>query len=138
MSLFTRSAHGELNGFLDAGSHLEGELRFEQTFRIEGKLTGTVRSEGDLIVGPKGEVESTVEVGRIVVTGEVRGTVRAARRVEIGPGGKLLGDLETPTLVIEDGGLFEGRCQMQRAAEAKIALVPPPTVAQPERRGKAS
>ncbi len=42
---------GDLNGFLDGGSHLQGELRFEASFRVDGKLTGLVESQGDLIVG---------------------------------------------------------------------------------------
>ena len=53
----------DLNGFLDNGSHLQGELRFEASFRVDGKLTGTVESEGDLIVGESGEVEGEVRVG---------------------------------------------------------------------------
>ena len=41
----------DLNGFLDSGSHVEGELRFETSFRVDGKFTGEVHTPGDLIVG---------------------------------------------------------------------------------------
>ena len=51
-------AKGELNGFLDAGSHIQGELHFEDTFRIDGKVTGKIQSAGDLVVGERG-VRST-------------------------------------------------------------------------------
>lgn len=102
----------ELNGFLDTGSHLQGELRFETTFRVDGHLSGTVRSDGDLIIGPSGEVDGEVLVGQLFVSGVVRGIVRATRRVQISPTGKALADLETPALVVEDGALFEGRCAM--------------------------
>lgn len=114
MSFLGRGSHGELNGFLDAGSHMHGELHFEQTFRIEGKLTGQVVSEGDLVVGEKGEVEGELRVGRALITGTVRGLIRASRRIEIGPGGKVFGDLETPSLVVDDGAHFEGNCRMNR------------------------
>ena len=50
----------DLNGFLDSGSHLEGELRFDASFRVDGKLTGRVDSEGDLIVGESGEDRKSV------------------------------------------------------------------------------
>ena len=36
----------DLNGFLDQGSHAQGDLRFETSFRVDGKLTGTIESEG--------------------------------------------------------------------------------------------
>lgn len=116
MSFLGRSSHGELNGFLDAGSHMQGELHFEQTFRIEGRLTGQVVSEGDLVVGEKGEVEGEIRVGRAMITGTVRGLIRATRRVEIGPGGRVTADIETPSLVVDDGALFEGNCRMSRSA----------------------
>ena len=79
----TDSAKGDLNGFLDAGSHMQGELTFEDTFRVDGKLTGKVTSKGDLVVGERGVVDGTVEVGRLYVSGTLKGTVKADRRIEI-------------------------------------------------------
>ena len=105
---------GNLNGFLDAGSHLEGKLHFEDTFRVDGRITGTVESDGDLIVGTGGEVEGELLVGRLFVSGVVRGTIRTKRLVEITAKGRVLADLYTPSLVVEDGGHFEGRCFMER------------------------
>lgn len=103
---------GELNGFLDAGSHLDGELRFDDTFRVDGRLTGKAISEGDLIVGEKGEVDGEIEVGRLFVIGTVRGSVRASRRVEISAGAKVQADIVTPALVIEEGAHYQGHCTM--------------------------
>jgi cytoskeletal protein CcmA (bactofilin family) len=105
----------DLNGFLDTGSHINGELRFETTFRVDGKLTGIVRSGGDLVVGEGGEVEGEIEVGQVFVSGVIRGTIRATRRVQVTPTGKVFADLETPALIVEDGALFEGRCAMAPA-----------------------
>lgn len=104
----------ELNGFLDAGSHLQGELRFETSFRVDGKFSGTVVSEGDLMVGASGELEGEMRVGRVFVSGTIRGNIQARQRVQIAPGGKVLADVDTPSLVIEDGAIFEGRCSMVR------------------------
>ena len=101
----------QLNGFLDAGSHLRGDLHFEDTFRIDGKLTGKVDSTGDLYVGERGEVEGEVKVGRLFVTGKVDAVVHADR-VEVAPGGQLRGQVETPTLVIDEGAIFEGQSRM--------------------------
>ena len=106
----------DLNGFLDNGSHVHGELRFETSFRVDGRFTGTVITDGDLIVGEGGEVEGDLQVGQIFVSGTVRGSVRAARRIQISPTGKLLAEIDTPSLVVEDGAFFEGRCSMSREA----------------------
>ena len=109
----------DLNGFLDKGSHIEGNLRFQTTFRVDGKFTGKVHSDGDLIVGDGGEVEGDLVVGQVFISGTVRGTIRAARRVQITPTGKVFAEIDTPALAIEDGALFEGTCTMNR--EAKVA-----------------
>lgn len=113
------SSQGELNGFLDAGSHMQGELQFEDTFRIDGRLTGKVVSLGDLIVGEKAEVEGEIDVGRLFVSGTLRGSVRAAKYVEVASSGKVFADLKAPSLVIEDGAFYVGHCSMEvRQAES--------------------
>jgi cytoskeletal protein CcmA (bactofilin family) len=104
----------DLNGFLDSGSHLKGELRFDASFRVDGKLTGAVTSDGDLIVGESGEIDGEIRVGQIFISGTVRGTVQAARKIQIAPSGKLFAEIDTPALVIEDGATFEGSCSMSR------------------------
>lgn len=121
-------SHGDLNGFLDAGSHMTGELHFEDTFRIDGKLTGSIVSEGELIVGERGDVDGEIRVRRVFVSGTVRGTLRASERVEVTSAGKVFADLYTPSLMIEDGALFEGQCSMERPSETmrsgRVAQMP--------------
>src|SRR5262245_2969403 len=102
----------DLNGFLDRGSHLQGELTFEATFRVDGRFSGTVKSKGDLIVGEAGDIDGHFEVGQILISGTVRGTVAALRKVEITATGKVFADIATPSLVVGDGAHFEGRCSM--------------------------
>lgn len=117
----------DLNGFLDSGSHIHGELRFQTTFRVDGKFNGSVVSEGELIVGQGGEIEGDLRVGQIVISGTVRGTIRASRRIHLSQTGKLFADIDTPSLIVEDGGFFEGRCSMAREeAKAKAAAAPGP------------
>ncbi|MDP9120244.1 MAG: polymer-forming cytoskeletal protein [Acidobacteriota bacterium] len=112
---------GDLNGFLDRGSHLHGELRFDAHFRVHGKLTGTVVSDGELVVGDGGEVDGEIRVGQVLVSGTVRGTITASRRIQIAATGKMFADLDTPSLIIEDGALFEGRCAMTREGQKNSA-----------------
>jgi cytoskeletal protein CcmA (bactofilin family) len=113
---------GDINGFLDRGSHLRGELQFEAHFRVHGRFTGEVTTDGELIVGEGGEVEGDVRVGQIIVSGTVRGSIQATRRVQITSTGKVFADIDTPALIVEDGALFEGRCAMSRDA-ARTATV---------------
>lgn len=113
---------GQLNGFLDAGSHLEGKLRFDDTFRVEGRLTGSVESKGTLYVGERGEVKGEIRVGQLFVSGSVDAVIEAEDRVEVAPGGRLQGEVVSPTLVIEEGAIFRGQSKMvdREASEAPV------------------
>jgi cytoskeletal protein CcmA (bactofilin family) len=115
--MFGKTSQGDLNGFLDAGSHIEGELRFEDTFRIDGRLDGGVVSDGVLIVGERGEIEGEIKVRRIYVSGTLRGRVEADEYLEIAPTGRVFADLEVASLKIEEGAVFEGRCAMKGSAK---------------------
>jgi cytoskeletal protein CcmA (bactofilin family) len=120
---------GDLNGFLDSGSHIHGELRFEDTFRIDGKVTGKVVSTGNLVVGQRGIVEGEIEVGAAFISGQVRGRVRTRKRLEIAAGARVEADLETPCLLIEEGAHFQGGCSMPDARKRAASSAPSPKVA---------
>ena len=114
--MFKGNTQGDLNGFLDAGSHINGELHFEDTFRIDGKVSGKVVSEGDLVIGEGGEVEGEIQVGRLFVSGVVKGEILASVKTELAAGGKVYADIEAPVLVIEEGAFFEGTSRMKARA----------------------
>jgi len=112
---------------LGSDAEVSGKLSFQTPTRIEGKLKGELRASDLLVIGPSAVVEATVRAEKLVILGEVRGAVHSAIRVQICAGGKLLGDVETRGLVIDEGGLFEGRCRMTSEAPAKAGTA----VAQP-------
>ena len=103
---------GTLNGFLDRGSHFHGELTFEETFRIDGKFEGKIRSGSELILGETADVDAEVEVGRISINGSFRGKIQARERIDLLPRARVLADLNSPILKIEEGAHFEGSCRM--------------------------
>ena len=111
------SQGGDLNGFLDAGSHIQGELHFEDTFRIEGRVTGKIDAAGDLVVGENGEVDGEIHVRRAFLSGTVQGRVVAKERIELTATGRITADLESPTITIEEGAFFEGRCSMGKSRD---------------------
>lgn len=119
---------GDLNGFVDSGTRFRGELEFETTFRVEGKVEGSVVSSGTLVVGEGGEVDGEIRVGQLFVSGVIRGSVKASRRIQICAQGRAFADLETPSLVVEDGAIFDGHCSMTREAEASRSPARPAPV----------
>jgi cytoskeletal protein CcmA (bactofilin family) len=120
-------ARGEgatLNGFLDKGSHLKGELSFEETFRIDGKFEGKIPSGSELILGDSADVDAEIHVERLSINGSLKGSVHASERVEIHPRARVLADLHTPVLKIEEGACFQGSCDMASAEGSRVVEMP--------------
>lgn len=101
-----------LNGFVDSGCTIRGELEFKTYFRVDGRIEGKVRSQAELVVGEGGVVEGELEVARCVIGGEVRGTIRATEQVMLHATAKVWADIQTPALVMEDGAFLEGAVTM--------------------------
>lgn len=111
--LSVETSSGDLRGFLGEGTEIKGEVRFNEILRVDGNVSGKVSSDsGTLLVGERGYVKATVEVGAVSVSGTVEGTITAKTKVEIHPTGKVYGDVYTQALIIEHGAVFDGKCHM--------------------------
>ena len=110
------SKRDDLSGFIDFGVRIQGELIFQNTFRIDGNFHGTIRSDDLLIIGDRAQVDAEIDVGALSVSGVVKGKIIARERLEIQKGGRVLADVSTPTLLIEEGGVLQGSCAIERSA----------------------
>ena len=104
----------DISGFLAEGTEVQGEIRFRDILRVDGKVKGKVISEKELVVGEAGEIDADIDVGVLSVSGKVTGSIHVRERLEIHPKGRVLGEvtLEKPNLVIHEGGIFEGNIDM--------------------------
>ena len=121
-----------LTAFLGKGTRITGTLVFEGPCRIEGQVEGEVSAKDTLTVGESAVVNARVHGSMIVIHGTVTGDVVATTRLEIRAPGKIVGDVTTPSLVINEGAILEGRCSMRagapveetRATSTPIAVTP--------------
>lgn len=102
----------EVTGVLDKGSEFEGTLSFEGAFRIGGVFRGKIFTDDVLIIGEGAVVDAEIEVGTLILSGELKGSVRAGERVEIHYPAVFRGNIQTPSLMVADGVVFEGVSQM--------------------------
>ena len=107
----------DLNGFMDQGTEFLGELRFRDTFRVDGRVKGRIVSDNTLIVGEAGTVEADIDCGVVSIRGTVTGRVCGRQRLELLAGARVQGTLVSPRLVIEEGAFFQGDCDMSPSAQ---------------------
>jgi cytoskeletal protein CcmA (bactofilin family) len=117
------AASEELNGFMDEATEFLGELRFRNTFRVDGRLRGRIVSDNTLVVGESARIEADIDCGIVSIRGSVVGRVQGRQRIELLAGARVQGTLVSPKLVIEDGAVFEGDCEM--APVSRPAAVEP-------------
>jgi len=112
-SLAREIKEGNLSGFVGGGTVVTGEANFKAMMRVDGHLSGRVNStSGTLIVGANGKVDANIEVAIAIIHGTVNGDIIATQRLELGRAAKLNGNIQTASLMIEPGALFEGSCKM--------------------------
>ena len=110
---------GTLSGFVGGGTVVTGEANFKAMMRVDGHLSGRVSStSGTLIVGANGKVDANIEVAVAVIHGTINGDIIATQRLELGRAAKVNGNIQTPSLIIEQGAMFEGSCKMVQMATA--------------------
>jgi cytoskeletal protein CcmA (bactofilin family) len=110
---------GNLSGFVGSGTVVTGEANFKALMRVDGHLSGRISSStGTLIVGANGKVDANIEVAIATIHGVVNGDVIATQRLELGRAAKLNGNIQTASLVIEPGAIFEGTCKMTKMINA--------------------
>jgi len=121
-----------LDTIIGHGTIFEGTLTSRESISIEGTVRGKVVCEGSVLVGPKGRVDADIYAETVLLGGEVNGNIVSKSKLEITTNGKLRGDIKTGSLVIAEGVLYEGKCQMI-TEEHPIGSPdePPETPAQP-------
>jgi cytoskeletal protein CcmA (bactofilin family) len=110
---------GTLSGFVGSGTVVTGEASFKAMMRIDGQMSGRISStSGTLVIGTNGRVDANIEVAVATVHGTVNGDIIATQRLELGRSAKVSGNIQTPSLMIEQGAIFEGSCKMTQVSAA--------------------
>jgi cytoskeletal protein CcmA (bactofilin family) len=110
---------GEIRAFLGEGTSFIGSLQFDGTVRLDGRFEGDVAGSDLLIIGQAASVRAEIQVGSLVVGGRVEGNIVARKRVELLSTARVTGTIKTPGLVVSDGAILNGMCEMRRE-EAKV------------------
>ena len=98
----------QLQLILAEGASFEGELRFKGTARIAGRLKGSIKGSGSLIIESSAKVEAVLEVDHLVLLGGFSGRAKAYKSVLMEPPARFSGEVFSPSLSIKEGVFFEG------------------------------
>ena len=98
---------------LTAGSKIVGNITADSDFRIDGTIEGELNSTGKVVIGEGGKVKGTVNCANAEIMGLMEGKVICSQQLSLRATGKINGDVQTKTLIVEPGALFNGTCAMK-------------------------
>jgi cytoskeletal protein CcmA (bactofilin family) len=107
-----RSRYEERSSNLKEGSLIRGAFECKGDLVLEGFIEGDVVVEGTLTVLESGTVRANVRAASVKVFGKIVGDIFCSERVELHAGAQVRGNLKTSRLLIQDGVVFDGRCEM--------------------------
>jgi len=113
----------QIKAYMGKDTVFNGELTFDGTVRIDGKFEGKVITEDTLVVGETGHLVAEISAGTVICMGRVEGTVIASKKIEIHSSSKVIGNVQSPALYIELGGVMDGTCHMDEKQTKIIPLV---------------
>ena len=113
----------QIKAYMGKDTVFKGSLTFDGTVRIDGKFEGKVITEDTLVVGETGHLVAEISAGTVICMGRVEGTVIASKKIEIHSSSKVIGNVQSPALYIELGGVMDGTCHMDEKQTKIIPLV---------------
>ena len=100
---------------IDIEARMEGNLKFNTptNLRINGSFVGELETKGTLTIGEKADVKAKIIKGEnIIIAGKVSGNIISSKRLELSAPARVIGDIKTPILIINEGAILKGKCQM--------------------------
>ncbi|WP_326405759.1 polymer-forming cytoskeletal protein [Methylibium sp.] len=108
------------------GTVIEGEIRFSDGLRIDGRVVGNVVAVGEgrnlLVVGEKASIVGRVRAGHVIVNGEVRGPVESDELLELQPKAKIEGHVRYERLEMHQGAQVDGELRSLASADDRPPL----------------
>ncbi len=95
------------------GMSITGHLDTNGVVRVEGKVTGSVRAERQVLIAKGGMVDGDILTREAIIGGEVRGAIYADERVEVQATSLINGDIRTKRILLQEGGEVNGHVRME-------------------------
>lgn len=99
---------------------IKGDVESSGDIRVDGKLVGSLKSNGKILVGPTGCIEGDLTCKQAEISGMVKGILKCDEITTLKATSKVEVELITKQLCIEVGAIFTGKCQMSQPTSAPV------------------
>lgn len=109
---------------LAAGTHLKGEIKSEEDFRIDGVIEGNISCRGKIIVGQSGSLVGNIDCTNIEVFGQITGNILCSDTLILRSTSKVTGDIKMKIVEIEPGAqIVDSTLSMLKSSSPAPVLI---------------
>jgi cytoskeletal protein CcmA (bactofilin family) len=93
---------------------IEGNIQITHELHLYGKIVGELSGkEGSLLILKEGSVvEGKITAESLIIDGFVKGEIKSTQKIWITKRARILGSVETPSLQVDPGAIFEAKVKM--------------------------
>jgi cytoskeletal protein CcmA (bactofilin family) len=123
---FSNEEDGLMNTIIGKDTLITGTVDVKGALRVDGTVKGKIVCNDCVTVGSTGSVEADIESVTAVIAGRMVGNVVTSEKIELQAKCELDGDIKTKSLVIEQGAMFCGACNMKGGnSRSDLSFLPP-------------
>ena len=97
---------------------LVGDIKSEGDFRIDGKVEGTIKTAGRVVIGQEGSVDGTIECTHADIEGKFSGKLNVDQMLSLKATATISGEVVLGKLSVEPGATFNASCNMKGSVKA--------------------
>ncbi len=102
-----------INSLIGEGASFKGEFSLIGSLRIDGYFNGRIISQAKVIIGERAHVQMNIEAKIVIISGRVDGNIYATETIHLLKTAKVFGDIISPSLLMDEGVVFEGRAKIK-------------------------
>ena len=99
------------------GTSYNGDITSEGSFRIEGKVEGSIKTSGKVVIGKTGEVEGEITCENADIEGAFKGDISVNATLALRSTANVNGKANIDKLSVEPGAVFNATCTMKGAVK---------------------
>ena len=100
------------------GVEIVGEIKANGNIRVDGKIKGNLELTGKLVMVETGIIEGDVICKNASIAGKFDGKISVEETLVLQETACVHGDIITDKLVVENGAIFTGTCNMDAKGQA--------------------
>lgn len=104
--------YSTINSLIGDTAVFTGKFEAYGPLRIDGKFNGDIFSEDMVYLGNKSLVNCNIRAKKVIIGGTIKGDVYANKSIIALKSSEIIGNLYAPSIELEDGVIFNGRCNV--------------------------